>query len=396
MSQYQLTQTPQRDFVLAEFEQRMARAQTMMREQQLDGVLLTTETNVRYFSGYFTQFWQSPTRPWFLLLPATGKPIAVIPTIGVVGMSNTWVDDVRTWPSPFPADDGVSLLNQTLAELPKRFGRLGMTLGRETHLRMPQTQVQSLYASSGFELVDVSREVLHLRSIKSTAEIDRAAHVCSLASKAFAQLPSFARVGMTEREVVAEFRMELLRQGADHSPFIVSSSGADGYDDIIMGPTDRVIDEGNLLIIDTGTVWQGYFCDFDRNWSFGDCSQATKDAYTTVYNATDAGFAAAKPGNTTSDLYRAMWPIMHAGGALGNDVGRLGHGLGSDLTEWPSNTATDDTVLEVGMVMTLEPGMSYANGNGQVKQMVHEENIVITEDGAQWLSTRAAAQLPIL
>jgi Xaa-Pro aminopeptidase len=238
--------------------------------------------------------------------------------------------------------------------------------------------------------------VLHLRSIKSTAEIDRAAHVCSIASKAFAQLPGFARVGMTEREVVAEFRMELLRQGADHSPFIVSSSGADGYDDIIMGPTDRVIETGDLLIIDTGTVWQGYFCDFDRNWSFGDCSQASKDAYSTVYDATEAGFAAAKPGNSTSDLYRAMWPIMHAGGALGNDVGRLGHGLGSDLTEWPSNTATDDTVLEVGMVMTLEPGMSYANGNGEVKQMVHEENIVITEDGAQWLSTRAAAQLPIL
>ena len=396
MSQYQLSQTPQRDFALVEFEQRMARAQIMMREQQLDAVLLTTETNVRYFSGYFTQFWQSPTRPWFLLLPATGKPIAVIPTIGVVGMTNTWVDDVRTWPSPLPADDGVSLLNQTLAELPKRFGRLGMTLGRETHLRMPQSQVQSLYASSGFELVDVSREVLHLRSIKSTAEVDRAAHVCGIASKAFARLPSFAGVGMTEREVVAEFRMDLLRQGADHSPFIVSSSGADGYDDIIMGPTDRVIDEGDLLIIDTGTVWQGYFCDFDRNWSFGDCSQATKDAYATVYDATEAGFAAAKPGNTTSDLYHAMWPIMQAGGALGNDVGRLGHGLGSDLTEWPSNTATDDTVLEVGMVMTLEPGMSYANGNGEVKQMVHEENIVITEDGAQWLSTRAAAQLPIL
>ena len=54
-------------------------------------------------------------------------------------------------------------------------------------------------------------------------------------------------------------------------------------------------------------------------------------------------------------------------------VGRLGHGLGSDLTEWPSNTATDDTVLEVGMIMTLEPGMSYLNKSGQVKQMGHEE-----------------------
>ena len=396
MTQYTLTEAPQRQFTLAEFEQRMVSAQTMMRALKLDAVLLTTETNVRYFSGYFTQFWQSPTRPWFLILPFTGKPIAVIPTIGVVGMSNTWVEDIRAWPSPFPEDDGVSLLSQTLAELPKRFGRLGMTLGRETHLRMPQQQVQSLYASKHFDLVDVSREVLHLRSLKSAAEINRVAHICDVTSNAFAELPNFARVGMTERDVVAAFRMELLRQGADHSPFIVSSSGPDGYDDIIMGPTDRLVESGDVLIIDTGTVWQGYFCDFDRNWCFGDCSEETKVAYTTVYQATNAGFEAAKPGNTTSDLYRAMWPIMQAGGALGNDVGRLGHGLGSDLTEWPSNTATDDTVLEVGMIMTLEPGMSYLNKSGQVKQMVHEENIVITEEGAQWLSIRAASELPLL
>ena len=396
MTQYTLTEAPQRQFRLTEFEQRMVRAQTMMRAFKLDAVLLTTETNVRYFSGYFTQFWQSPTRPWFLILPLTGKPIAVIPTIGVVGMSNTWVEDIRAWPSPFPEDDGVSLLSQTLAELPKRFGRLGMTLGRETHLRMPQQQVQSLYASNHFDLVDVSREVLHLRSLKSAAEINRVAHICDVTSNAFAELPNFARVGMTERDVVAAFRMELLRQGADHSPFIVSSSGPDGYDDIIMGPTDRLVESGDVLIIDTGTVWQGYFCDFDRNWCFGDCSEETKVAYTTVYQATNAGFEAAKPGNTTSDLYRAMWPIMQAGGALGNDVGRLGHGLGSDLTEWPSNTATDDTVLEVGMIMTLEPGMSYLNKSGQVKQMVHEENIVITEEGAQWLSIRAASELPLL
>ena len=396
MTQYTLTEAPQRQFMLAEFEQRLVRAQTMMRALKLDAVLLTTETNVRYFSGYFTQFWQSPTRPWFLILPLTGKPIAVIPTIGVVGMSNTWVEDIRAWPSPFPEDDGVSLLSQTLADLPKRFGRLGMTLGRETHLRMPQQQVQSLYASNHFDLVDVSREVLHLRSLKSAAEINRVAHICGVTSNAFAELPNFARVGMTEREVVAAFRMELLHQGADHSPFIVSSSGPDGYDDIIMGPTDRLVESGDVLIIDTGTVWQGYFCDFDRNWCFGDCSDETKSAYTTVYQATNAGFEAAKPGNTTSDLYRAMWPIMHAGGALGNDVGRLGHGLGSDLTEWPSNTATDDTVLEVGMIMTLEPGMSYLNKSGQVKQMVHEENIVITEEGAQWLSIRAAEELPLL
>ena len=70
----------------------------------------------------------------------------------------------------------------------------------------------------------------------------------------------------------------------------------------------------------------------------------------------------------------------------------MGHGLGIQLTEWPSNTATDNTELKPGMIMTLEPGMTYDHG----KQMVHEENILITESGAIMLSKRAAPELPII
>ncbi|MDH5354826.1 MAG: M24 family metallopeptidase, partial [Gammaproteobacteria bacterium] len=114
--------------------------------------------------------------------------------------------------------------------------------------------------------------------------------------------------------------------------------------------------------------------------------------YDTVFQSTEAGFAAAKPGNTTSDIWRAMWKVLEAGGAEGNDIGRMGHGLGTQLTEWPSNTATDNTELLPGMVLTLEPGMSYDGG----KQMVHEENILITDSGAIMLSKRAAAELPII
>ena len=187
-------------------------------------------------------------------------------------------------------------------------------------------------------------------------------------------------------------RMDLLRRGADNTPFIVSASGADGYDNIIMGPVDRTLENGDLLIIDTGTTFDGYFCDFDRNFAFGYASDSAKRAYLTVFESTDAGFKAAKPGATTSDIWRAMWSVLKAGGAEGNDVGRMGHGLGAQLTEWPSNTATDNTKLKPGMVMTLEPGMSYDDG----KQMVHEENILITESGAIMLSRRAAAELPII
>ena len=87
-----------------------------------------------------------------------------------------------------------------------------------------------------------------------------------------------------------------------------------------------------------------------------------------------------------------MWSVLEAGGARGNDVGRMGHGLGAQLTEWPSLTASDNTTLEPGMVITLEPGMEFEAG----KLMVHEENILITDNGADLLSKRAAAELPVI
>lgn len=384
---------PERGFPQSEFEQRTARAQAMMAALEVDAILLTTEPNVRYFSGFFTQFWLSPTRPWFLLVPLQGKPIAVIPTIGMVGMLDTWIDDVRCWSSPQPGDDGISLLTSTIQELPARYGRIGVSLGAESHLRMPAQDFQVLRDKlAATEVVDCSRLLLELCSIKSDAEVEKIKYVCELTSDSFHALPEFASVGDSEREIVRSMRMDLLKRGADNTPYIVSASGPDGYDNIIMGPTDRKLENGDLLIIDTGTVFDGYYCDFDRNFAFGHASDKTKRAYETVFKSTDAGFEAARPGATTSDLWRAMWSVLEAGGAEGNDVGRMGHGLGAQLTEWPSITATDNTELRPGMIMTLEPGMSYDNG----KQMVHEENILITGSGAIMLSKRAAAELPIV
>ncbi|NQW02135.1 MAG: aminopeptidase P family N-terminal domain-containing protein, partial [Rhodospirillales bacterium] len=73
---------PERGFQQVEFETRMSRLQARMFDQEIDAILLTTEPDVRYFTGFFSQFWESPTRPWFVVLPGQGKPIAVIPEIG--------------------------------------------------------------------------------------------------------------------------------------------------------------------------------------------------------------------------------------------------------------------------------------------------------------------------
>ncbi len=387
---------PERGFPESEFMARAARAQSMMAERGLDALLVCTEPEVRYLTGFHTPFWQSPTRPWFVILPTEGRPVAVIPGIGASAMATTWVTDIRTWPAPRPADDGLALLVDTLAELTGGVDgtstRIGLPMGHETHVRMPLADLDQLrvrIAPAGF--VDATDIVRGLRMVKSDREVAKVAHICDVVSGAFEGIGNLLSVGMTEREAFRAFRIDLLERGADDVPYLVGATGP-GFDDIIKQPSDRVIEAGDLLMFDTGSVFDGYSSDFDRYVAFGRADEDAKRAYRTVWEATEAGLATAKPGATTSDLWRAMAEVLDAGGSLGNSVGRLGHGLGMQVTEWPSHTADDGTVLEEGMVLTLEPGLTWAPG----RMMVHEENLVLRADGPEMLSRRAPAELPII
>ena len=170
---------PARGFSTAEFESRTQRAQAMMREAKLDALWVMTEPDMAYFSGYNSYFWQSPTRPWFLVIPASGKPIALVPSLGEAAVSRTWLDDVRPWPSPNPEDEGISALTQCLKDCATTFGRIGAPLGPETHLRLPANDVATLRANLGStEIVDATHIVSSLRMIKSPHEIEKHAYIC--------------------------------------------------------------------------------------------------------------------------------------------------------------------------------------------------------------------------
>lgn len=384
---------PARGFHQSEFEARTARAQKMMVAAGLSAILVLTEPEVRYFTGFLTPFWQSPTRPWFVVIPAAGKPIAVIPAIGTECMAATWIDDIRTWSSPNPADEGISLLTDVLRDVMSGDGTVGLPMGPETALRMSMLDFNRLSeAIAPLTFVDASPIIQTLRMTKSEAEIEKVRHICGVLSGVFEDLPNLLQTGMTNVEIFRAFKIAALTAGADDVAYLVGGTGQGGYGDIISPPSDTPSARGDVLILDTGATFDGYFCDFDRNYMFGDTADAAKRAYDVVYRATEAGIAAARPGNTCADLYHAMQDVMDAGDAMGNDVGRLGHGLGMQLTEWPSNMPTDSTVLKPGMIMTLEPGMTFAPG----KVMVHEENLVIREGAPELLSRRAAPEMPII
>ncbi len=384
---------PSRGFDISEYENRLDNIQRLMHSQKMDAILLTTQVDIEYYTGFKTQFFQSPTRPWYVVIPSDNKPKAIIPTIGESGMSQTWLDDIQTWTSPNPTDDGISLLLATIKSLTSKYKCLGVPKSQESALRMPLDDYEGLIDSlSGIEIKDANKILRQVRLVKSSAEIDKIRHICQLTSQGFIDLIDLLKAGDSERENCQRFKQCLLALGVDDSPYIVAGSGKDGYGSIIMGPGDKIIEEGDLFIIDTGSVFDSYFCDFDRNFAFGHICDEAREAYEVVFKATDAGFRASQVGNTTSDVFHAMNDVMQKGGALGSSVGRLGHGLGLQLTEWPSNTATDNTTLRPGVILTLEPGMAYLPG----KEMAHEENIVITESGPEWLTKRASEELPII
>lgn len=388
----QNNKVPKRGFSVQEFETRLSNAQKIMQVYQLDSLLLTTPHNIRYFTGYDSQFWESPTRPWFLVIPASSKPIAIVPEIGESEFNKTWLDDIRTWPSPRPEDEGISLLKATLEDLNKTHGNVGAEFGKEMAIRMPVKDLEKLKETINLNIIDGSDALWDIRMVKTNAEIEHIKYICSIASDAYNQLPSKLAIGDTERDAVRKLKIDMLQKGADSVPFMPGISGEGGVSQIVCGPTDKVLNNGDILFIDTGSTYDGYFCDFDRNYAFGEISSEVERIHETLWLATEAGIKAAVPGATTDEVWVAMNTIIQDAGAIGNNVGRLGHGLGLQLTEPPSHRPGDNTRIVENMVLTIEPVMEYAPG----KMIVHEENIAITKDGSRLLTKRAPRQMPII
>lgn len=386
----------ERGFPEAEFRTRTARAQALMADAGLGALLLTTEPEVRYYTGFLTRFWESPTRPWFIVVPAAGDPIAVIPSIGAHLMGQTWVSDIRTWQAPDYDDDGVGLLADALREVVPDGEAIGVADQMESHLRMPLASLHALEGALGARRIVCDAAITRrLRLVKSAAEIEKISFAVQIADRAYDRVPEIAGEGVPLSQIFRDFQALCLNEGADWVPYLAGAAEVGGYGDVISPATDAALLTGDVLMLDTGLVWDGYFCDFDRNFSVGAPSEAVADGHARLIDASDAAFALARPGALICDLFHAMNDVVNPSGTglkAGSDAGRLGHGLGMQLTEWPSIIAADRTELAEGMVLTLEPGVTLPAG----RILVHEENIVIEAGGAQFLSRPQAREMRVI
>ena len=234
------------------------------------------------------------------------------------------------------------------------------------------------------KIVDGTSALQRVREIKSDAEIAKIADTCAIAARAFARVPEIASIGTPLDAVFRGFQSLLLEEGADWVSYVAGAAGPDGYADVISPAGPAPLLAGDVLMLDTGAVRDGYFCDYDRNFFLGSPSSAVQRTQDALWQATEAALDTLRPGMRACDAHRILTETLTQQGVTPGG-GRLGHGLGTALTEWPSFTPHDTTELRAGMVLTLEPGAHVTDTH----ILVHEENIVLRDTGPELLSPRA-------
>ena len=380
------------DFPKEEFANRLSKIQENLEKENIDAVVITSPSNFRYFSGLDSNFWESPTRPWFLVISKKNPIKAIIPSIGITALEKTLIKDIEVWQSPNPNDEGVTLLKKTIKNFPIN-SKIGFELAFESHLRMSiQDFINIQKELSDYKFVDVSKIIWGLRKIKSENEIENISQICSIASNVFDTFPEKIYTNITEKKATSIFKKELINNGADYIMYMACASGEGGYDQIITNPTEKKLNNGDILIIDTGSTLNGYFCDFDRNFGFGKINDISLDAYTKLWESIESTLEIIKPGISCAEIYSSLSKNLIAKDGNDGSVGRMGHGLGLQLTEPPSIMRNDHTVIEKNMIITLEPSIELDKN----KILVQEENLLITENGYKLLSTRTPEKLPII
>ena len=269
--------------------------------------------------------------------------------------------------------DGRTMWN-VCAELIKEFGLKSCAV--ESDYIVHDSYVAMAEKLEGIELVSLSGVVEKIREIKDEHETECICKAASIACKAFEQLLTWAKPGMTEKQVQVRLDYEMLCLGSERNAFsTIAAAGTNGSLPHAI-PSDHVIKEGELLTLDFGAVYGGYLCDMTRTIGFGKIEGELRDIYQYVLDAQLMALDAIAPGKSCREIDKIARDYLDSKypGRFGHS---LGHGVGLFVHEGPRLSRVSDAILEPGHVVTVEPGL-YIPGLGGVRI---EDMAIITADG---------------
>ncbi len=351
-----------------EFASRLVRARSRLQQLEVDSLLVTDLVNVRYLTGFTGSAGQLLLTAERCLVATDGRYESQIANevVAVAGLA----DDVEVVIGRPPIQD------EALAAA--AVGRVGTDADQLTWATA-QAWTERLTDGQLVALRDVLGPV---RAMKDPGEVERIEAAARIADAALAACRKHLGAGWTELEFARELDHMMLTGGADALSFETICASGPNAALPHARPSDRVIGQGDLVVLDFGAVVEGYHSDMTRSFAVGEASPDARTMLDAVAAAQQAGVEAVGAGVPCAEVDRACRSSLEAVGLAEEFVHGTGHGVGLLIHEAPWVNATSETLLEEGHVVTVEPGV-YRPGFGGVRI---EDTVLVTADGARRLT----------
>jgi Xaa-Pro dipeptidase len=349
---------------------------SVLETNQLNALVLNPGPSLVYFTGLHFHLSERPV----VCIYIPGKePILVLPELELAKTQGLPYQ-IRTYPYGEDPAQWAQVFRHAVqqAELD------GKPIGVEPRgLRLLEFRLL-INSAPEADFISAETSIAALRMRKDPSEILAMRKAVEIAQNALQALLPVVNTGVTEHELASELTLQLLRNGSDPAiPFSPIVSSGPNAANPHATPSDRQLIEGDLLVIDWGASYQGYFSDITRTFAIGQIDRQEQLIGQVVLQANAAGRAAVAPGVTAHQVDQAARAVIENAGYGSYFTHRTGHGLGMEGHEEPYIRSGSDFRLSPGMTFTIEPGIYLPGRNG----IRIEDDVVVTDAGVESLTT---------
>jgi Xaa-Pro aminopeptidase len=347
-----------------------------MKKEYIDGFFISNPYNVHYISGFREKF-------AYALITEKGKYILTDGRHKEIASKTTKGFEIIDW------QQKKNKLKQAVDEIIKKEGvkRLGFEAEHLTYKKFTE-----LYDMVDAEITPVIGLVEQLRVVKTDEEIENLRKASQINDRVFERLLKNIKVGKTEKEISALCNYYVRLEGGDtqisENIFLTGSRSSQ----IMASPSDRKIEEGDLLLINYGASYNGYLTDFSRTVVVGkEPTPKQREAYEVVKEAQMAAIKAIKAGVLAKEPFYASEKVFKDTGYRKYHYEGMGHGIGLFLHEEPFLDKNSKLILEKNNVLTVEPGLYIPDWGG----IRIEDTVLVTEEGYELL-TKSSRELIVV
>ena len=349
--------------------------QEQLKEQGLDGLLLTDEKNQRYAAGFaFTDgaVLVGRKKAWLI---TDSRYIEAAEKTAAAGVQ------VRLYDRERPL----------MERLKEAIREAGMERLAAEDSKLSHREYLAWENALGLPLLPAGELMARLRAAKTEEEIDAMRAAQAIAEQALEEVLGLIRPGMTEKQVMAELVYRTLRHGSEGNafdPIVVSGPNTSLPHGV---PGERVIQKGDFVTMDFGCLKEGYCSDMTRTIAVGEATEEMRNVYGVVLRAQLAGIAVARAGIPGKEIDAAARKVITEAG-YGDYFGHgFGHSLGLDIHEAPNANPRGEEPMPAGAVCSAEPGI-YLPGRFGVRI---EDVMILRENGCEVI-TKAPKTLLIV